>query len=159
MWGRRCLRASVRRNECGVQLGLDRQFCDSIKGKQIFIYTSKMSGAMTWQWASKFRSSEVKYNKLIVGITEKIKQRQGGKLTNRTEVEEERQFSSAGQAGVGLAQFIEEGVRTCLQGRQPRHRRVFQQSRAEGNGLWWGTRFKHLTGGRNLALNKCSALY
>lgn len=41
-------------------------------------------------------------------------------------------------------------MRTCLQGRQPGHRRVFQQSRAEGDGLWWGTRLKHLTEERNL---------
>lgn len=73
----------------------------------------------------------------------------GGELTDGTEVEEQWQFSSAGQASVGLAQLIEEGVRTCLQGRQPGHRRVFQQSRAEGNGLWWGTRLKHLTEERN----------
>lgn len=72
------------------------------------------------------------------------KKRQEGKLTNRTEVEEERQFSSAGQTGVGLAQLVEEGVCTCLQGGQSGHRRVFQQSRAESDGLWWGARLKHL---------------
>lgn len=89
MRGRRCLCTSVRRNEIGVQLWLDRQL-------------------------------------------------------NRAEVEEERQFSSTGQAGVGLAQLVEEGMRTCLQRRQSGHGCVFQQSRAEGNGLWWGTRLKDL---------------
>lgn len=74
----------------------------------------------------------------------------GSKLTDRTEVEEERQFSPAGQAGVGLTQLVEEGVRTRLQGRQPRHRRVFQQSRAEGDGLRWGARFEYLAAGGQL---------
>lgn len=93
------------------------------------------------QWTFKWRSSEVLSKKII---SREKKEWQEGKLTNRTEVEEERQFPSAGQAGVGLAQLVEEGVCTCLQGRQPGHRRVFQQSRAESDGLWWGTRFKHL---------------
>lgn len=70
--------------------------------------------------------------------------RKGAKLTNRTEVEEEWQFSAAGQAGVGLAQLVKESVCACLQWRQPRHRCVFQQSGAEGDGLRWGTRLKHL---------------
>lgn len=73
---------------------------------------------------------------------------EGVKLTNGTEVEEEWQFSAAGQAGVGLAQLVEESVRARLQWRQPRHWCVFQQSGAEGDGLGWGTRLKHLTGQR-----------
>lgn len=70
--------------------------------------------------------------------------RGGAKLTNGTEVEEEWQFPAAGQAGVGLAQLVEESVRACLQRRQPRHWCVFQQPGAEGDGLGWGTRLKHL---------------
>lgn len=71
----------------------------------------------------------------------------GSELTDRTEVEEERQFSPAGQAGVGLAQLVEEGVRTRLQGRQPCHGCILQQPRAEGDGLRWGARFEYLAAG------------
>lgn len=81
--------------------------------------------------------------------------REGAQLTNGTEVEEEWQFSAAGQAGVGLAQLVEESVRACLQWRQPRHRCVFQQSGAEGDGLRWGARLKHLTGRGTNRLNQC----
>lgn len=81
--------------------------------------------------------------------------REGAKLTNGTEVEEEWQFSAAGQAGVGLAQLVEESVRACLQWRQPRHWCVLQQSGAEGDGLGWGTRLKHLTGQGTSRENQC----
>lgn len=74
----------------------------------------------------------------------------GSELTDRTEVEEERQFSPAGQAGVGLTQLVEEGVRTRLQGRQPRHRGVLQQPRAEGDGLRRGARLEYLAGGKSI---------
>lgn len=46
------------------------------------------------------------------------------------EVEEEGQFSAAGQAGAGLAQLIKEGVRAGLQRGQPGDWRVFQQAGA-----------------------------
>lgn len=82
--------------------------------------------------------------------------RGGAKLTNGTEVEEERQFSAAGQAGVGLAQLVEESMRACLQRRQSRHWCVFQQSGAEGDGLRWGTRLEHLTGQGANRENQCS---
>jgi len=126
MWSRRCLCTSVRRNECGVQLGLDRQLWEQ---KTCFI-THEIRSLHRTRNTEKRRS----WRKNDVQV----------KLTNGTEVEEERQFSSAGQAGVGLTQLIEEGVRTRLQGRQPGHRRVFQQSRAEGDGLWRGAGLKHL---------------
>lgn len=67
-------------------------------------------------------------------------------LTDRAEVEEERQFPAAGQARVGLAQLLKESVRTRLQRRQPGHWRVFQQSGAQGDGLRWGARLEHLMG-------------
>ena len=75
-------------------------------------------------------------------------ERRGEELTDGTEVEEERQFSPAGQAGVGLTELIEEGVRTRLQRRQPGHRRVLQQPGAQSDGLGGRARLKHLTGER-----------
>ena len=67
-----------------------------------------------------------------------------GSLTNRAEVEEQGQLSAAGQAGAGLAQLVEEGVGAGLQRGQPRHGRVLQQARAQGDGLCGRAGLKHL---------------
>lgn len=115
MRGRRRLRTRVGRNECGVQLRLDRQLCNTEGDKST--------------WAPFVTSAS-----------------RATKLTNGAEVEEEWQFPPAGQAGVGLAQLLEEGVRARLQRRQPGHGRVFQQSGAEGDGLRGGAGLKHLRG-------------
>ena len=53
-----------------------------------------------------------------------------GSLTDGAEVEEQGQVSAAGQAGAGLAQLVEEGVRAGLQRGQPGDRRVLQQAGA-----------------------------
>lgn len=125
-----------------------------------------MSVEFNWGWIDSSESKQRQVTRLTAhkvkvimrsnkGKGKEVKtkmKRWGAKLTNGTEVEEERQFSSAGQAGVGLAQFIEEGVCTCLQRWEPGHGCVFQQSRAEGDGLWWGTGFKHLMGQREQTL-------
>ena len=117
----------MRRNECGVQLRLNRQLWKRTRQGGM----SPQAPSMTRQLARYFRSES--------------EWREGAKLTNGTEVKEEWQFSAAGQAGVGLAQLVEESVRTCLQRRQPCHWCVFQQAGAESDGLRWCTRLKHLT--------------
>lgn len=128
MWGRRCLRTSVRRNERGVQLRLNRQLWKRTRDERM----SALTPSTTRQ--------SVRYFGSVPG------RREGAKLTNGTEVEEEWQFSAAGQAGVGLAQLIEESMCAGLQRRQPRHWCIFQQSGTESDGLRWGTRLKYLTG-------------
>lgn len=65
-------------------------------------------------------------------------------LTHRAEVEEQRQLSAAGQASVGLAQFIEERVGAGLERRETSHGRVFQQTGTQRDGLRRRPGFKHL---------------
>ena len=67
-----------------------------------------------------------------------------GGRTGGAEVEEQRQVSPAGQTGVGLAEFIEEGVRAGFEGGEACGGGVLQQAGAQGDGLGRGARLKHL---------------
>lgn len=130
MGGSRCVSASMRRDEDGIQLGLDWQLW---KTKTNRYYATRAE----WQ------------QRVCSGVISALLEARG-LLKNKdlwtcgAEVEEVRQLSAVGESRVRLAQFIKEGVGAGLERGESGGWRVLQQAGAQGDGFWGGTGFEHL---------------